>query len=110
VFRPRAEGGGIQALHEKRAALSETLRNIDIAVDSPLELHMGPGDLASQLLASSLHSNSHFETSLPDPDEARELSGIETDLETLQKGLQRLNLDVLHQRDKSSERFVERWA
>ncbi|CAL5874866.1 uncharacterized protein PFLUO_LOCUS9168 [Penicillium psychrofluorescens] len=110
VLRPRAEEGGTQALHEKRAALSETLRNIGIAVDSPLVAHLGAGDVASQLLVSSLHSNSHFETSLPDPDEARELSGIEADLGMLQKGIQRVNSDVLHQRDKNYERFVERWT
>jgi hypothetical protein len=40
----------------------------------------------------------------------RALSGLEGELEELQRGVQGLDMDVLHQRDKMRDRFVERWA
>lgn len=109
VFRPRAEGGGARELHEKRIHLSEILQNAGIAADSPLVAQLTPAENAMQLLASSLHANSHFETSLCDPGQEEALSGLESELASLQKGVQGLNLDVLHQRDKIQDKFLERW-
>lgn len=110
VLRPRAEGGGAHELHEKRIQMSETLRNLEFAVNSPLVAQLTPSDNAYQLLDSALHANSHFETSLRDLGQEKALSGLEADLASLQKGVQGLNLDVLHQRDKPQDRFLERWS
>ncbi|KAJ5178911.1 hypothetical protein N7492_002121 [Penicillium capsulatum] len=110
VLRPRTAEGGAHELHEKRLHMSETLQRVGISVDSPLVARLTPTENASQLLASSLHANSHFETSLRDPWQEEALSVLETELASLQKGVQGLNLDVLHQRDKLRDKFLERWC
>ncbi|KAJ5918987.1 hypothetical protein N7466_009930 [Penicillium verhagenii] len=110
VLHPRAEDGGAEGLHEKRIHMSEAVRNLEIAAESPLVAHLGHSDSASQLLASSLHGNSRFETSLQDPGQAGALLGLETELASLQNGVQGLNLNVLHQRDKTQAKFLERWS
>ncbi|KAJ5151005.1 uncharacterized protein N7482_010257 [Penicillium canariense] len=110
VIRPQVADGGARELHEKRIHLSEMLRGLGAAVDSPLVTQLAPSDSALQLLASALHANSHFETSLRDPSQETALSGLESELASLQRGVQGLNLDVLHQRDKTQDRFLERWG
>jgi hypothetical protein len=110
VLRPRVEGGSAQELHEKRIHISEILRSLGAAVESPLVAQLAPVDNASQLLASSLHANSHFETCLRDPHQEEALSSLEVELTLLQRGVQGLNLEVLHQRDKTQDRFLERWS
>jgi hypothetical protein len=110
VIRPRAEDGGAQGLHEKRIQLSETLRALGMAVDTPLVRELAPADRALYLLSEALHANSDYEVSLRDRGLERALSGLEGELEELQRGVQGLDMDVLHQRDKMRDRFVERWA
>lgn len=110
VIRPRAGDGGTQGLHEKRIQLSETLRALSTAVDAPLVNGLAPADKAQHLLVSALHANSHYETSLRDPELEKALSGLESELGELQRGVQGLNMDVLHQRDKTRDRFLEKWG
>lgn len=110
ALRPRVEGGGVHELHEKRIHMFETVRSLGIAAESPLVTQMTPSDSASRLLASSLHADSYFETSLRDPGQEEALLGLETELASLQKGVQGLKLDVLYQRDRAQERFLERWG
>jgi hypothetical protein len=110
VIRPRAEDGGAQGLHEKRIQLSETLRALGMAVDTPLVRELAPADRALYLLKSALHVNSDYEVSLRDTELERGLNGLEGELEELQRGVKGLDLDVLHQRDKMRDRFVERWG
>ncbi|OQE13929.1 hypothetical protein PENFLA_c042G03089 [Penicillium flavigenum] len=109
ILHPR-EDGGVDDLHEKRYHISETLHNLNIRVNAPLMACLAPLDNASQLLRCSLHANSHYETSLRDPSEVSALSGLEKELMSLQNGVQRLNLDVLHQRDSNQDRLIERWT
>ncbi|CAI7587456.1 unnamed protein product [Penicillium palitans] len=109
ILHPR-ENGGVSDLHEKRYHFSETLHGLSIAVDAPLVTSLAPLDNASQLLRCSLHANSHYETSLRDPSEESTLSGLEEELTSLQNGVHKLNLDVLHQRDSNQDRLIERWT
>ncbi|OQE42215.1 hypothetical protein PENCOP_c004G07044 [Penicillium coprophilum] len=109
LIHPR-ENGGVSNLHEKRYHISETLHSLNIAVDAPLVSHLTPLDNASQLLHCSLHANSHYETSLRDSSEQSALSGLEKGLASVQNGAQKLNLDVLHQRDSNQDRLIERWT
>ncbi|KAJ5170681.1 uncharacterized protein N7500_003464 [Penicillium coprophilum] len=109
LIHPR-ENGGVSDLHEKRYHISETLHSLNIAVGAPLVAHLTPLDNASQLLHCSLHANSHYETSLRDSSEHSALSGLEKGLASLQNWAQKLNLDVLHQRDSNQERLIERWT
>jgi hypothetical protein len=108
ILHPR-DNGGVIDLYEKRYQTSETLRHLNRAVDAPLVTYLAPLDHASQVLDSSLHANSHYETSLRDPSEAEALSDREDELLRLQNGIQKLNLDVLHQRDSHQDKFIERW-
>jgi hypothetical protein len=110
VLRPRAEGGSAQGLHQKRTYISETLRSLGAAVESPLVAQLAPVDNASQLLSSSLQTNSLFETSLRDFGQEEALSSLEAQLAQLQRGVQGLVLEVLHQRDKAQDTFLERWG
>ncbi|KAJ5777121.1 hypothetical protein N7520_000367 [Penicillium odoratum] len=110
VLRPQVEDGGAQGLYEKRIDMSEAIRNLEIAAESPLVSNLGDSDSASQLLASSLHGNAQFGTSLRNSRQEGALLGLETELASLQKGVQGLNLNVLHQRDKTQAKFLERWG
>lgn len=110
VLRPRAESGGAQGMYEKRLQVAETLRSLGGTVDSPLVGQLAASDHARRLLESSLHANSQFETSMADLGQKEALSGLEVDLASLQKGVQGVSLDVLHQRDKSQARLLERWG
>lgn len=110
VIRPRGEDGGIQGLYEKRIQLSETLRALGTAGDTPLVNQLAPADSALHLLASALHANSRYEISLRDPELEQALSGMESELGELQRGVQGLDMNVLHQRDKTRDRFLEKWG
>lgn len=110
VLRPRVEGGSAQDLHERRMHMSDTLRSLGAAVESPLVTQLAPVDNACQLLFSSLQTNSHFETSLREPGQEEALSGLEAQLAQLQRGVQGLGLEVLHQRDRAQDRILERWS
>lgn len=110
VLRPCAEGGGAHGLNEKRVHMAETLTNVGCAVESPLRAYLAPLDNASRLLLSSLLASSQYETSLCDGGQEEALSGLEVQLASLHKGLQGLNTSVLHRRDRSLEKFLERWG
>jgi hypothetical protein len=110
VLRPGAEGGSAHGLHQKRTYISETLRSLGAAVESPLVAQLAPVHNASQLLSSSLQPNSLFETSLRDSGQEETLSSLEAQLAQLQRGVQGLDLEVLHQRDKARDTFLERWG
>lgn len=110
VLRPRVKGGGVEELHEKRTHMSNTVHGLGSAVESPLVTQMELSDRTSRLLASSLRADSYFETSLRDPGHVEALLDLETDLASLQRGVQGLKLDVLHQRDRTRDRFLERWS
>jgi fructose/tagatose bisphosphate aldolase len=90
--------------------MSETIHNLETAAESPLVAHLDHTDSSSQLLASSLHGHSQFESSLRDLGQEGALLGLETELASLQKGVQGLNLNVVHQRDKTQAKFLERWS
>ncbi|KAJ5964662.1 uncharacterized protein N7479_004538 [Penicillium vulpinum] len=109
ILHPR-ENRGVDDLHEKRYHISETLHSLNIARDAPLVTHLAPLDNAYQLLRCSLHANSHRETSLRDSLEESTLLGLEKELASLQNGVQKLNLDVLHQRDSNQDRLIEQWT
>jgi hypothetical protein len=81
-----------------------------MAVDTPLVTQLAPADRALHLLSSVLHANSDYEVSLRDPELEKALSGLEGELGELQMGVQGLDMDVLHQRDKTRDRFLERWG
>jgi hypothetical protein len=79
-------------------------------VDAPLVAHLAQLDNASQLLRCSLHANSYYETSLRGSSEESALLDLEKKLTSLQNGVQKLNLDVLHQRVSNQDRLIERWT
>lgn len=100
---------GCWNLHDKRRDMLNILHSFNKNAEAPLLSQLVPLDQAAQLLGSSLHIDSQYETSLRDPLEPA-LSGLEGELVSLQNGVQRLNLDVLHQRDSAREGFMQRWG
>lgn len=97
-------------LKEKRHQLTESLHDHGNAADSPLIAELLPTDRAIRLLSTSLHADSEFETSLANLDNQRKLSDLEDDLKGVQKGLEGLDMSVVHRRDRGREKFVERWG
>lgn len=110
VFGSEEKGGGAIELPEKRKQALECLRSYSIAADSPLKDELIPSDQASMLLLSSLETNSHFQASLVDLDHERGLEVLESELGLLQKGMQKLDLDVIYRRDKAQSSFMEQWS
>jgi hypothetical protein len=96
-------------LHEKRRHMAEFLRNLGTTADSGLVAHLDPIHKATLLLGSALHADSCYDISLVDDSQMGELAALESKLGLIQKGMQGINLDILHQRDKNQERFIERW-
>lgn len=110
VSKSEEEDGGANALYKKRSHMLEYFRTLGIGADSPLVAELIPTDRASRLLSSSLHADSHFETSLSDAEQDVRLTGLEAQLGFVQKGVEKLNLDALYQRDKHHDKFLEQWT
>ncbi|KAL5335013.1 hypothetical protein BJX70DRAFT_390968 [Aspergillus crustosus] len=109
VFNPEAAEGGLHALLEERKHMLDGLQNYGIASDSPLAAELLPTDRANRLLSSLLGADSLFATSLSSVEHEKSLSQLESILSRIQKGIERLNLDVVYQRDKNQAKFLERW-
>lgn len=109
VCKPPEQGGGKDSLYEKKLRMLERLHNLGIAADTPLVAHLSSADQAAQLLDSSLHADSSFRVSLSDVSQEQKLASLEEELGLVQKGIEGINLDVLYQRDKTREKFMERW-
>ncbi|PKY05321.1 hypothetical protein P168DRAFT_268499 [Aspergillus campestris IBT 28561] len=110
VLGSEEKGGGATELAEKRKQALECLRSYSIAADSPLKDELIPKDQASMLLLSSLETNSQFQSSLVDLEHERGLEVLESELGRLQKGMQKLDLDVIYRRDKAQSNFMEQWS
>ncbi|RWQ93808.1 hypothetical protein C8Q69DRAFT_509030 [Paecilomyces variotii] len=110
VLRPSEEGGGLDTLHEKKISMLERLHNLVVAADVPLLSHLNQADQAGQLLHSSLHAESTWSPSLLDAVQEKDLAELERQLVRVQKGVERVNLEDLHQRNKHRDRFMERWS
>ena len=110
VFKSDEEDGGANALCEKKSHMLEYFRTLGIGADLPLVTELNPTDRASRLLSSSLHADSYFEISLSNIGQDQSLTELEAQLGSVQKGVENLNLDALHQRDKNQDKFLERWA
>jgi hypothetical protein len=110
VFHAEEVEGGARTILQERQHMLDGLRHYGIASDSPLAAELLPTDRAIQLLSSSLKADSLFTASLSDLEHEKSLTGLESDLSRIQKGMERLNQDVVYQRDKSREKFLERWG
>ncbi|KAL6239194.1 hypothetical protein BDW75DRAFT_152899 [Aspergillus navahoensis] len=110
VFQDSEDVGGVQTLITERQRMLDGLHNYGIASDSPLAAEMLPTDRATILLASALEAESLFTASLSNEEHDRSLSELESKLSRIQKGIERLNRDVVYQRDKNQEKFLERWG
>lgn len=109
VFKPEEENGGANALYEKKSHMLEYFRTLGIGAGSPLVAEIIPTDRASRLLSSSLHADSHFEASLSDAEQDVRLTELEAQLGLVQKGVEKLNLYGLYQRDQHHNKFLEQW-
>ena len=97
------------SLCNKRHDMLEFLSHLSIGTDSPLAAHLNPTDQATELLKSALYSDSSYEVSLLDASQEESVSALEKKLGFVQKGIEGVNLDILLQRDKAQEKFLERW-
>lgn len=110
VLRPSEEGGGLDSLHEKKISMVERLHNLVVAADTPLLVHLSQADQSGQLLSSALHAESTSSPSLSDALQEKDLAELESQLVHVQKSIERINLEDLHQRNKHRDRFMERWS
>lgn len=110
VFKSEEEDGGANALYDKRSQIQDYFRTLGVGADLPLVTELTPTDRAARLLSSALEADSSFAHSLSDVEQDQRLSELEAQLGLVQTGANKLNTDVLYQRDKDQERFLERWA
>ncbi|EFW15744.1 hypothetical protein CPSG_08181 [Coccidioides posadasii str. Silveira] len=97
-------------LNEKASHMLEMLENIYATAASPLIPNLGSADKAAQLLSSAMHCDSDFEPSLVDRDQQQRIANLEMQIGAVQKGIESLNTDILHQSDLARENFMERWG
>ncbi|KAL4806987.1 hypothetical protein BDV18DRAFT_111110 [Aspergillus unguis] len=110
VFRAEETDGGIGSLVTERQHMLDALHDYGVASDAPLTAELLPTDRANRLLSSSLEADSSFTASLTSVEHDRALSELEAKLSRIQKGIERLNQDVIYQRDKNQEKFLEKWS
>ncbi|KAL4925894.1 uncharacterized protein BDV17DRAFT_294019 [Aspergillus undulatus] len=110
VFKAEETDGGSQSLIQERQRMLDDLHNYGIASDSPLAAELLPTDRATRLLSSSLKADSLFSASLASVEHEESLTELESKLSRIQTGIQKINQDVIYQRDKNQERFLERWG
>ncbi|KAL3473633.1 hypothetical protein BJX99DRAFT_233269 [Aspergillus californicus] len=110
VFQSEKTKGGARTLVRERQHMLEDLRNYGIASDFPLRTELLPTDQAIRLLSSSLGADALFTASLSSVEHEKSLSELESKLGRIQKGMERLKQDVVYQRDKNQEKFLERWG
>ncbi|KAL4997752.1 hypothetical protein BDV10DRAFT_168902 [Aspergillus recurvatus] len=110
VFQAPEAVGGVQTLITERQHMLDELHNYGVASDSPLAAEMLPTSRATSLLTFALEAESLFTASLSSVEHERSLSALESKLSRIQKGIERLNHDVVYQRDKNQENFLERWG
>ncbi|KAL4761910.1 uncharacterized protein BDW70DRAFT_134653 [Aspergillus foveolatus] len=110
VFHDPEAVGGVQALLTARKNMLDGLHSYGIASDSPLAAEMLPTDRATRLLTSALQADSLFTTSISSVEHEKTLSELESRLSRIQKGIERVKHDVVYQRDKNQEKFLERWG
>ena len=110
VFRAEEVDGGIRSLSQQRQHMLDGMHSYAMASDSPLATELLPTDRAIRLLFSSLEADSLCAASLSSVEHERSLSVLESKLSRIQKGIQNLNQDVVYQRDKNQEKFLEKWG
>ncbi|EDN10970.1 predicted protein [Histoplasma mississippiense (nom. inval.)] len=98
------------AFDEKKQHMLETLQNLLSTADSPLSLYLGTADQAAQLLHSALYADSSFEIAMVDGTQDGKLGALERQIEVLRKGINGLDVGILHGGDKAQEKFMERWG
>ncbi|PGH14809.1 hypothetical protein AJ79_02825 [Helicocarpus griseus UAMH5409] len=98
------------SLDEKKQHMREMLQNLQSSAESPLPAYLGSADQAAQLLHSVLYAGSDFEVSMSDGAQGQRLGSLEKQIEVLRKGIDGLNVDILHGGDKAQEKFMERWG
>lgn len=96
---------------EKRIELADILHhNLSVAAEMPLYETLGSCDEAKELLTSILHADSHAEPSLVDVTQKGYLDELERELATIQKDIERVNLNVAVEPDKYRDKFTEKWG
>lgn len=98
-----------KSVSEKRSRMVELLQNLSKTADMSLAEYLTRTDRASELLYSALQADSGCQLSLVDVHQKQRLADLEKRLGLVQKGIEGLNLEILGQRDKAQERFLERW-
>lgn len=98
------------ALDEKKQHMLEMLQNLQSTAESPLSLYLGTADQAAQLLHSALYADSSFEIAMVDGTRDGKLGALERQIEVLRKGINGLDVGILHGGDKVQEKFMERWG
>ncbi|KAL3456337.1 hypothetical protein BJX64DRAFT_281456 [Aspergillus heterothallicus] len=110
ISQVREPDGGPRGLLQERHHMLNGQHRYGIASDSPLAVDLLSTDRATQLLSSSLQADSKFTVSLSSVEHEKSLVELESKLSCIQKGMERLNQDVVHQRDKNREKFLEKWG
>jgi hypothetical protein len=105
------DNGLSNAVIEKMERLDEIIRRLDSTADSSVLASLAISGSALQSLSDALHADSMTgRPNLADHDSDNLLSGLEKSLEVAASGIEGINMDAVHHRDKALERFLERWS
>jgi hypothetical protein len=95
----------------KRTELADILHHsLSVAAEMPLYESLGSSDEAKELLTAILHADSHAEPSLVDVTQKEHLGDLERELAVIQKDIERVNLNVLVEPDRSRDKFIDKWG
>lgn len=100
-----------ELVSEKRSELVNLLHHdLGVAAEKPLHEPLGLIAEATALLTSVLQADSNGELSLVNASEKERLDELESELSSLQRDIENLDLSVLNQPDRSRDKFVEKWG
>lgn len=96
-------------LSEKRNRTQDTLRHLYKAKQSPLAADLMLTDKANQILQNNLTADSDYGLSLTNPTEGRLIGSLANKIQSIQKFIERQELQKEDMNDRSREKFVNRW-
>jgi hypothetical protein len=99
----------LASLFEKESRTRKGIRHLYETIQSPLTDDLIITDKANQRLLQNLHIDSDYALSLTNGRQSRQIKDLVNQIRSIQKKIERLELDDDGLNDKAREKFVNRW-